>query len=323
MDALRLSLLIFGAFVIGGVYLWTSHLQQKKRQRNIGWESPDSHTISNVTVGKETFSKEIWDKPEVSSDDAEELRFTPHGDIPDVDVEKIYTQDIAKESINFNDTGEFKTLSQVIAEAKSKETNSEETISEQAFSKKDVQTPSVFVKPKIYASKLDETKSHIKAVHERERQQTKAPKQSGLVIVINLLARPRLVFKGEKILRSVENAGLKFGDMNIFHYYNSTTDAKEGQSNEHLFSLANIVNPGTFEKNQMNTLTTPGVSLFMQLPGPADGVKTFEKMLSVAQTLKKELDGELCDESRSALTYQTISHLKEQIKEYCFKYQQA
>ena len=175
MDALRLSLLIFGAFVIGGVYLWTSHLQHKKRQRNIGWEGPDSHTISNVTVGKETFngetfSKEIWDKPEVSSDDTEELRFTPHGDIPDVDVdvEKIYTQDIAKESINFNDTGEFKTLSQVIAEAKSKESNSEETISEQAFSKKDVQTPSVFVKPKIYASKLDETKSHIKAVQDRK-----------------------------------------------------------------------------------------------------------------------------------------------------------
>lgn len=292
MDALRLSLLILGALVIGGVYLWSSHLQHKRREQSTGWEEPDSHTISNVTISDETV-----DNFDVILEADEEFHFTSDGDIADDNVEKIYIQD----------------------------------------DQYNPKSPPVFEKPKVYKSKLDETKSHIKAVHEQERQQqvaqTKSPKSgakpigSGLVIVINLLARPGLEFKGEKILRSVENSGLKYGDMNIFHYTGSSTvsssDSGKHQSDQHMFSLTNIVNPGTFDKNQMSTLTTPGLSLFMQLPGPADGVKTFEKMLNTAQTLKKELDGELCDESRSALTYQTISHLKERIKEYCFKYQQA
>lgn len=298
MDALRLSLLIFGALAIGGVYLWTSHLQQKKRQKNTGWEGPDSHTIQNMDFD----NSDVIINPD-------EHQFSPHGEDPDTGVEKIYTQDVAKESIVFNDTGEFTAMTHVISEVKS--------------NKDDEQIPSVFVKPKIYTSTLDQTKSHIKAVQEservRERQQQLETKTKGLVIVINLMARPGLDFKGENILSAVGHTQLKYGEMNIFHCSGHT----ESGNMKHIFSLANIVNPGTFDLNDMTNLTTPGLTLFMQLPGPEEGLKVFEKMLSTAQSLKKDLDGELCDESRSALTYQTISHLKEKIKDYSFKYQQV
>ncbi len=327
MDALRLSLLIFGAFVLGGVYLWSSHLQHKRREKSPRWEGAGSHTISNPEV----------DNADVTLDGDQAFRFTSHGDIFDDDVEKIYTQDIARESIDFSNSEESRMSSHVISDVTVDGIKSDKVV-DKDIDKDNPQTPPVFVKSKVYESRLDQTKSHIKAVHEQERkkqqiEQTKSPKSgakasgNGLVIVINLLARPGLEFKGEKILRSVENSGLKYGDMNIFHYTHSSavssSDSNEYQSDQHMFSLTNIVNPGTFDKNKMSTLTTPGLSLFMQLPGPEDGVKTFEKMLNTAQTLKKELDGELCDESRSALTYQTISHIKERIKEYCFKYPQA
>ncbi len=296
MDALRLSLLIVGALVIGGVYLWTSHLKQKRQEQRASWEGPDSHTIPNVELDK---SEVLVDK--------DEHQFTAHGE-PSIDVDKLYTQDVAKESISFSDTGEFRSLSEVITETAS--TSSKEP------------APSVFVKPKVHISTLDKTRSHIKAVQERERlesRQSSGPKPQGLVIVINLLARPGLEFNGEKIVPACKHAGLELGDMNIFHYFSQP----ETQTREKMFSLANMVNPGTFDMNNVSTLKTQGLSLFMQLPGPVDGLTTFEKMLATAQSLKKELDGELCDETRSALTYQTISHLKEQIKEYSFKYQQG
>jgi len=330
MDALRLSLLIFGAFLVGGVYLWSSHVQNKRREQRMGWEGPDSHTISNVNINDEggnNFNVVI-------PNGDEEISFTSDDATTTNEVEKIYTQDIASENISFGNTEEISAISESISDSKKSDED-------------DPQTPSVFVKPKVYESKLDKTKSHIKAVHKQEREQqveqAHSPKVgakasgNGLVVVINLLARPGLEFKGEKILRSVENAGLKYGDMNIFHFSGPSSNARpdsdlesdlesesgERQSGHFMFSLTNLVNPGTFDREQMTTLTTPGLTLFMQLPGPENGVKTFEKMLNTAQTLKKELDGELCDETRSALTYQTISHIKERIKEYCFKYQQA
>lgn len=297
MDALRLSLLIFGALVIGGVYLWTSHVHHKKRQQRVGWEGPDSATISNLEM----------DNSDVSPD-SQDYHFIPDNDHkPDVD--KVFTQDIARESMSFNDTGEFRNLSNTIMEAKKEHD--------------DVEVPSVFVKPKIYTSQLDQTKSHIKKVQEKERQINREKSAAtgpspGLVVVINVLARPGLEFSGVDIKHSLDHAGLIFGDMNIFHYKNDSPDTSKP-----LFSIANVVNPGTFDIASINDIKTPGLSMFMQVSGHVDALKVFEKMLSTAQNIKKELDGELCDESRSALTYQTISHLREQIKEYCFKYQQV
>jgi len=340
MDALRLSLLLFGAFAIGGIYLWSSHVQQKRREQNIGWEGPDSHTVSNVIINNEKTENENFNNNYANNFDRNfdrggELLFTSE-DATDTDVaEKIFTQDIASESIRFNDTGELASLSDTINEVTRSNRNKGATDDIDAASESsedDPQTPSIFIKPKVYQSKLDETRSHIKAVHQKEQNVSSAKKGAkasgnGLVIVINLLARPGLKFKGEKILNSVENSGLKYGDMNIFHFASDNkslnSESDKPSSNIPMFSLTNIVNPGTFDKSNMSTLMTPGLSLFMQLPGPEDGLKTFEKMLNIAQNLKKELDGELCDETRSALTYQTISHLKERIKEYCFKYQHA
>jgi len=298
MDALRLSLIIAGALVIGGVYLWTSHLQYKKQQQKTGRDTHDGDIAPTVALDNSGFIP-----------DQDEHGFTAQPE-SELDVDKLYTHDVARERISFPDSDEINSLSDVIEENKSNDvydTNEN--------------TPQVFIKPQVYTSKLDQTKSHIKAVHERERLQSKQSRETkpqGLVIVINLLARPGLDFKGEKVVQALKQAGLEPGDMDIFHYYSMT----ENQSREKIFSLANLVNPGTFDVDNISSFNTPGFSLFMQLPGPINGLKIFEIMLSTSQFLKKQLDGELCDESRSALTYQTISHLKERVKEYSFKYQQ-
>lgn len=125
-------------------------------------------------------------------------------------------------------------------------------------------------------------------------------------------------FSGKKLFHVLQSAGLSFGDMNIFHYPGD--DQPETFA---LFSIANIVEPGTFNLDDVDNFSTPGISMFMRLPTRAGNNEAYEKFIQVAKKIATELDGELCDETRSQLTQQAISYKKEQIKELNFNMAKA
>ena len=125
-------------------------------------------------------------------------------------------------------------------------------------------------------------------------------------------------FSGRDLFNAFQTAGLSFGEMNIFHY-----PGDEQPETFALFSIANIVEPGTFNPQEAQTFTTPGVSMFMRLPTRIDSHKAYEKFIQVAQAIAAELDGELCDETRSQLTQQAISYKKEQISKLKFDMEKA
>jgi len=139
-----------------------------------------------------------------------------------------------------------------------------------------------------------------------------------LVIVFNLIAKDHGYLYGSDIQAALEQAGFVFGDMNIYHYF-----AEEGRSDIAMCSIANLVEPGTLEYEQLEVLKTPGLSLFMQLPGPLNGRETLEMTLKLGRTIADQLGADLCDETRSVLSIQTIGHLKEKIEAYHFKQQMA
>ncbi len=130
------------------------------------------------------------------------------------------------------------------------------------------------------------------------------------VLIVNVMSRHEF-FQGEALLDILLACGLRFGDMNIFHRH---SDGKGG--GELLFSLANIVKPGTFDLDTMDEFSTPGVSLFMTLPLKADSLQSFELMLDAARRIAEGLNGELKDENRSVMTRQTIEHCRERIREF-------
>lgn len=130
------------------------------------------------------------------------------------------------------------------------------------------------------------------------------------VLIVNIMTRGEH-FHGDALLDVVLGCGLRFGDMDIFHRY---SDGKgEG---ELLFSMANMVKPGTFDLDAMDEFTTPGVSLFMTLPLKADSLQSFELMLDAARRIAEALNGELKDENRSVMTRQTLEHCRERIREF-------
>ncbi len=159
----------------------------------------------------------------------------------------------------------------------------------------------------------------------REARQKEAPKPSRAqseyeagtasepseVIVLNVMARQGYAFAGDDLLQVLITSGLKFGEMNIFHQRIGAD--KKGPV---LFSVANVLNPGTFDLNNMDNFTTLGVSFFLALPTVMNNLEAFEKMLSVAQQVKAGLDGELKDDNRNVMTSQTIEHYRQRVRDF-------
>ena len=134
------------------------------------------------------------------------------------------------------------------------------------------------------------------------------------VVALNVMAREGQRFHGLDILNATQEQGFVFGDMNLFHIY-----PDEADKHRPLCSLANTIEPGSFDIEHMAETETPGLLLFMQLPGPLEGKLAFERLLQLGRALAARLDGVLCDESRSVLTLQTIGHIKEKIEAFHFK----
>ncbi len=128
---------------------------------------------------------------------------------------------------------------------------------------------------------------------------------------MHVMARKGGHFEGTALLNALLENGLRFGSMEIFHRHEDADG-----SGPVLFSLANSLKPGTFDLSAMEEFSTPGVTLFMPLQGLQRPLDTFSLMLETARALSKRLDGELKDETRSALTRQTIEHYRQQIIEF-------
>ncbi len=131
------------------------------------------------------------------------------------------------------------------------------------------------------------------------------------VLVVNVMSREGYMFHGPDLLQVMLAAGLKHGEMNIFHRHLDN----RGDS-PIVFSVANILNPGTFDLEIMEQLETRGVSLFLAMPAVISNREAFENMLRTAQQIRAALDGELCDDRRSVMTAQTIEHYRQRIQDY-------
>ncbi|ERP92294.1 hypothetical protein Q666_11150 [Marinobacter sp. ES-1] len=131
------------------------------------------------------------------------------------------------------------------------------------------------------------------------------------VLVINVLSRSGEEFSGPVLKKLFEACGLEHGDLDIYHRHEGSDTTTPVQ-----FSVANAVEPGTFRPQDLATMKTPGISFFMSLPGPSNAMQAFDFMLETAQTVVRNMGGELKDERRSVMTPQTIEHCRQRIREF-------
>jgi cell division protein ZipA len=135
--------------------------------------------------------------------------------------------------------------------------------------------------------------------------------QPDKVVTLFVLAPSGVPFPGAFVMDAMSEAKLTYGEMKIFH-----REEVDGNGRRTLFSVANIVEPGTFDPDAMEHFSTPGLVLFLTLPGPFDAVRAFDAMVEAARSLANSLKGTVCDATRSVLTNQTVGHMREDIIDF-------
>ena len=134
------------------------------------------------------------------------------------------------------------------------------------------------------------------------------------VLAISVVMPNNQMMSGASLLPNLLTLGLKHGEMNIFHRHQDNAG-----NGEITFSLANMMNPGTFDLDHIETFSTRGITLFMMLPNAGNSFSVFEQMLSAAKLLCKEFDAQLLDDKRNVITKQTEQHYMSRIREFEIK----
>jgi cell division protein ZipA len=115
-------------------------------------------------------------------------------------------------------------------------------------------------------------------------------------------------FTGPAIKEAAEHFGMHFGAMNIFHMKNNNADGCR-----HLFSMANLYQPGSFDLDSWDSFETRGLTLFMTIPCVQDPARVFRKMVETAQGLSQILGGRMIDQDQRPLSEENLAAIQRQI----------
>jgi cell division protein ZipA len=131
------------------------------------------------------------------------------------------------------------------------------------------------------------------------------------IVTLFVAARPGERLRGSDLVVAAEKAGLVYGDMNIFH---RLVDGRPEAGP--IFSVANMVKPGSFDLRRVHEIDTPGITFFMTLPGPLGALDAWETLLPTAQRMAELLDASVLDEERNTLGRQRIAHIRDELRGY-------
>jgi cell division protein ZipA len=144
---------------------------------------------------------------------------------------------------------------------------------------------------------------------EKARELDEFCETNDVLASIDILANGPTGFSGRAIDQVARQFGLQFGAMNIYHKKND-----QALGCRHLFSLANLYQPGEFDPANVDRFRTQGLTLFMNVPCAYQPVRVFEQMVQIAKGLCEKLDGRLEDHEHHLLTDQGLMVIRTQIE---------
>ncbi|WP_435532824.1 cell division protein ZipA [Vibrio hippocampi] len=131
------------------------------------------------------------------------------------------------------------------------------------------------------------------------------------VIVMNVHCAGDQPFIGTQLFDSMSQNGLLYGEMDIFHRH-----ADLSGTGKVLFSVANMMQPGTLKHDDPATFSTKGISFFMTLPCFGEADQNFKLMLKTAQQIADDLGGNVLDDKRNLMTPTRLDVYRKQIKDF-------
>lgn len=131
------------------------------------------------------------------------------------------------------------------------------------------------------------------------------------IVSLYVAAKAGHMLRGEDIVVAAEKTGLVFGHLNVFH---RLVDGHPERGP--VFSMANILQPGSFDMAGIREMQTPAIAFFLTLPAPISALDAWEKMLPTVQRMGELLDGVVLDDSRNALGRQRIANIRDELRGY-------
>lgn len=105
-------------------------------------------------------------------------------------------------------------------------------------------------------------------------------------------------FQGPEIIKALENSGLTFGDMDVYHRIVLSDDGETS-----LFNVANGIKPWTLIPDDLaRGASTPGLSLVLNLPSPIDDGEALHDFMRTAERLTSHLGGVLKNQNQEPIT---------------------
>lgn len=149
---------------------------------------------------------------------------------------------------------------------------------------------------KTFKQRVDHNHHQIQA-HEQ---------QMGGLIIINVMAHRGVSFYGGDVFEVLNRLGLRFGELGIFHKF----DAKGRK----LFSVSSAIEPGYFDINNMNLMSTPGLTCFFDLDEVENPKYSYRTLLATAHELAHFLGAEIFDQNHQPLNQSSIQGALQRIK---------
>ncbi|MGM0552956.1 MAG: cell division protein ZipA [Pseudomonadota bacterium] len=146
----------------------------------------------------------------------------------------------------------------------------------------------------------------------RERQPPRAEEEK--ILLLHVVAPRNRPFTGVALGAALERAGLTPGELDIYHCHDSQVDNRAP-----LFSVANMVAPGTLRTADLADMMTPGLTLFVQVHASAQPQQAFERMLEHAHGLARDLGGSILDSQQSTATNQTLAYMREDLNQWLMR----
>lgn len=135
------------------------------------------------------------------------------------------------------------------------------------------------------------------------------PEPIDKVVVLHVLAPHGSSFQGLDIRAALISEGLVLGSDGFFCRRDERNSCTK-------WRVANMLRPGTFDVANFEACQTPGLTLFMAMPGPFSFLDAFDDLIDTGKRLTERLSGTLADERRNRINDQIIAFEREAVIDY-------
>lgn len=128
-----------------------------------------------------------------------------------------------------------------------------------------------------------------------------------VAIGINVIASEGETFSGARVRALVESEGFKLEPDGVFHL--------EDEHENTLLQISNQEAAAPFLPEAVSGMTTPGLTILMDMPRVADAERALQRMFELGRSLSVTLKGRLVDDNRAVLTAASMDKIRQQLKD--------